>query len=302
MSRHRYPIEFCRVFKRSTSSKLKEAIAASYEQGEDEEVEAKEDGSNVLDTSKTKKNAKKGGKIPDANKTGNDGTRSKKCTLKMVIGEGLGYGPQLSEHMILDAGLTPSMKISKDNKLDEGKVEVLGQAVGRFEDWLEDVILGSKVPEGYILMQTKKPGGKDSGTTVPDHSSKVVILQFLPFEWFADVLDSSIDMNNLLIFICHVKDIYHLVSCTNYLDASFTSLLVLYLQIYDEYCPILLYQFKSRDLLKFETFDAALDEFYSKIESQRVEQQQKAKEGSAMQKLDKIRMDQVCITFAKNAL
>lgn len=176
MSRHRYPIEFCRVFKRSTSSKLKEAIAASYEQGEDEEVEAKEDGSNVLDTSKTKKNAKKGGKIPDANKTGNDGTRSKKCTLKMVIGEGLGYGPQLSEHMILDAGLTPSMKISKDNKLDEGKVEVLGQAVGRFEDWLEDVILGSKVPEGYILMQTKKPGGKDSGTTVPDHSSKVVIL------------------------------------------------------------------------------------------------------------------------------
>ena len=47
--------------------------------------------------------------------------------------------------------------------------------------------------------------------------------------------------------------------------------------------------------MKFETFDAALDEFYSKIESQRIEQQQKAKESSAEQKLNKIRLDQVCI-------
>lgn len=50
----------------------------------------------------------------------------------------------------------------------------------------------------------------------------------------------------------------------------------------------------SRKHTKFETFDAALDEFYSKIESQRSEQQQKAKESSATQKLNKIRMDQVC--------
>lgn len=65
------------------------------------------------------------------------------------------------------------------------------------------------------------------------------------------------------------------------------------LQIYDEFCPLLLNQFKSRDSIDFETFDAALDEFYSKIESQRAEQQQKAKENSAMQKLGKIRIDQV---------
>lgn len=65
------------------------------------------------------------------------------------------------------------------------------------------------------------------------------------------------------------------------------------MQIYDEFCPILLNQFKSRESVKFETFDAALDEFYSKIESQRVEQQQKAKEETAIQKLNKIRSDQV---------
>lgn len=67
-----------------------------------------------------------------------------------------------------------------------------------------------------------------------------------------------------------------------------------YLQMYDEFCSILLNQFKSRVYEKFETFDAALDEFYSKIESQRSEYQQKAKEDSASQKLNKIRQDQVC--------
>lgn len=64
-------------------------------------------------------------------------------------------------------------------------------------------------------------------------------------------------------------------------------------QIYDEFCPLLLNQFKSRDSTKFESFDVALDEFYSKIESQRSEQHQMAKENSAMQKLNKIRIDQV---------
>lgn len=65
------------------------------------------------------------------------------------------------------------------------------------------------------------------------------------------------------------------------------------MQIYDEYCPILLNQFKSREYNEFATFDAALDEFYSKIESQKVNQQQKAKEESAAQRLNKIKLDQV---------
>lgn len=73
-------------------------------------------------------------------------------------------------------------------------------------------------------------------------------------------------------------------------------------QMYDEFCPLLLNQFKSRDSTQFETFDAALDEFYSKIESQRAEQQHKTKENSAMQKLEKIKVDQVnhlCLYFSR---
>jgi hypothetical protein len=49
--------------------------------------------------------------------------------------------------------------------------------------------------------------------------------------------------------------------------------------------------------MKMETYDAALDEFFSKIEGQRAEQQRKAQEDSAFSKLDKIRADQVIFSL-----
>jgi hypothetical protein len=42
----------------------------------------------------------------------NDGSNSgKKATLKAILGESLGYGPALCEHIILDVGLQPNMKV-----------------------------------------------------------------------------------------------------------------------------------------------------------------------------------------------
>ncbi|XP_075476557.1 uncharacterized protein LOC142517924 [Primulina tabacum] len=216
MSRHRYPVELSRVFERTTREKLEVA----FESVVHEKCENGNDGSNAsTDKHNTQKNTKPAG----TNK--NDNTRAKQTTLKVVLGEALGYGPALSEHIILDAGLTPSTKLNKEFKMDGNSIQVLTEAVKKFEDWLSEVISGKKVPKGYILMQRKILGNND--------------------------------------------------------DA-----------IFDEFCPLLLNQFKSRDSMEFETFDAALDEFYSKIESQRVEQQQRAKENSAMQKLDRIKSDQ----------
>ncbi|XVF38928.1 hypothetical protein REPUB_Repub20aG0144800 [Reevesia pubescens] len=204
MSRHRYPTEICRVFERTTVSKLQVVLTSSGEPDENEAIKVNEVGNNLPDApkenEKKKQGSHKGGKPSESNKSATDNTRAKQPTLKNVLGEALGYGPALSEHMILDAGL--------------------------------DIISGDKVPEGYILMQKKNPG-KDGSPSEGTTS-----------------------------------------------------------QIYDEFCPILLNQFKSREYVNFETFDAALDEFYSKIESQRAEQQQKTKESSATQKLNKIRLDQ----------
>lgn len=136
MSRHRYPIEICRVFERTTISKLQEALTAfSLKDHEATHTELKEQNG-----------GKKGGKS-------NDSTVAKQYTLKNILGDALGYGPQLSEHIILDAGLIPSTKVSEDNKLDDNAIQLLVQAVIVFEDWLEDIIYGQRVPEGYILMQ-----------------------------------------------------------------------------------------------------------------------------------------------------
>lgn len=235
MSRHRYPAEICRVFERTTISKLQTALTSSSEPDENEATKINEVGSDLpapKEKQKQKQGSHKGGKPSEAKKSASDSTRSKQAMLKNVLGEALGYGPALSEHIILDAGLVSSTKVSKDNKLDDDKIQVLAQAVANFEDWLQDVISGDKVPEGYILMQKRYPG-KDGSPSEGNTG-----------------------------------------------------------QIYDEFCPLLLNQFKSREYVDFETFDAALDEFYSKIESQRAEQQQKTKESSASQKLNKIRLDQ----------
>ncbi|GMJ12314.1 embryo defective 1441 [Hibiscus trionum] len=240
MSRHRYPTEICRHFERTTISKLQTALASSGEPDENDATKGIEAGNDLLGAPKGKekekkggqKGGQKGGKPSESNKSASDNTRAKQATLKNVLGEALGYGPALAEHIILDAGLISNTKISKDNKLDDDKVQALAQAVEKFEDWLQDVISGEKVPEGYILMQKKNPG-KDAPPSEGTNG-----------------------------------------------------------QMYDECCPILLNQFKSREYVNFETFDAALDEFYSKIESQRAEQQQKTKESTASQKLNKIRLDQ----------
>ncbi|CAA2950932.1 nuclear export mediator factor NEMF [Olea europaea subsp. europaea] len=231
MSRHRYPVEISRTFERTTRERLWEAVTSSLESGKGEGLDSNEQGNNSS-APKGKLGSHKSRKPAESNRS--DSAHAKQATLKVVLGEALGYGPALSEHIILDASLIPSTRIGKDFKLEDDTIQVLAEAVARFEDWLADVITGEKVPEGYILMQQKNSGKKndsmgDKGTSV---------------------------------------------------------------QIYDEFCPLLLNQFKSRDSTKFESFDVALDEFYSKIESQRSEQHQMAKENSAMQKLNKIRIDQ----------
>ncbi|MCL7036486.1 hypothetical protein MKW94_006315 [Papaver nudicaule] len=227
MSRHPYPMDACRLFTRTTATKLQEVLTSLNEADNKDPVEVN-DASNAS----TEKHVKsKNVKPTDSSKNANDGGRSKQATLKVALGDALGYGPALSEHIILDVGLIPSTKVGKDCRIDDSTIRLLIESVAKFEDWLEDIISGEKVPEGYILMQK---GKKEILPSEEETSSKV----------------------------------------------------------YDEFCPILLNQFKSRESMDFETFDAALDEFYSKIESQRSEQQQKTKEGSAVQKLNKIRLDQ----------
>lgn len=158
MSRHRYPVESCRVFERTTPAKLQTALVSSKDDDNDEAVKVNGNGSDLSNVVREKQGARKGGKSS--------------ATLKIVLGEALGYGPALSEHIILDAGLIPNAKVPKDKTWDDATVQALVQAVARFEDWMQDIISGEIVPEGYILMQNKNLG-KDSSASQPESVSQV---------------------------------------------------------------------------------------------------------------------------------
>ncbi|KAG0372123.1 hypothetical protein BGX24_000699 [Mortierella sp. AD032] len=60
---------------------------------------------------------------------------------------------------------------------------------------------------------------------------------------------------------------------------------------YDEFHPFLFAQHESLTYKEFESFDASVDEFFSAIESQRLEVKKRAQEDHAEKKLDSVRME-----------
>ncbi|KAL4420985.1 hypothetical protein ABPG77_001304 [Micractinium sp. CCAP 211/92] len=61
--------------------------------------------------------------------------------------------------------------------------------------------------------------------------------------------------------------------------------------VYDDFEPLLMAQHAHKPALSFPTFDAAVAEFFGKIQGQRTAQQQAAKEKAAVGKLEAIRKD-----------
>lgn len=241
MPHHCYPVNMCRSFVRTSFEKLQTIFSnatKSEAEGSFQDIGA-EAGLDPQATSSTEKDVRRNKskrsetsyEQAGSEKRVNDGSKSgKKATLKAILGESLGYGPAICEHIILDAGLQPNMKVEACNDT----LQALAVAFANFESWLQEVITGESVPEGYIIMRKDIPGKKEG---FPDEKGQSE-------------------------------------------------------QVYDEFSPLLLHQFKSRNFIKLGTSDESMDEFFSKIESQRAEQQQKSQEQSATQKLNKIRLDQ----------
>lgn len=241
MPHHCYPVNMCRSFEKTSFEKLQtifsnatksEAEGFFPDMGVEAGLDPQAPSSTEKDVRRNKtKRSETSSEQSGSEKRVNDGSKSgKKSTLKAILGESMGYGPALCEHIILDAGLQPNMKVEARNDI----LQALAAAFAKFEGWLQEVITGESIPEGYIIMRKDIPGKKEC---FPDEERQSG-------------------------------------------------------QIYDEFSPLLLHQFKSRNFVKFGTSDESMDEFFSKIESQRSEQQQKAQEQSATQKLNKIRLDQ----------
>lgn len=201
MSRHRYPVEACRVFERTDFAKLKDTLTMSDNVDDNEPLEitsgstdaqepsqSTNDGVSVTEISekplsrKEKRAAAAKAKQSGSNAKANNGAQSNKATLKTILGEALAYGPALAEHIILDAGLVPSTKVGKDpeSTIDDSTIQALMESITRFEDWLVDIISGQRIPEGFILMQNKMTAKKNLTPSEGDSTNqKVCILSLL---------------------------------------------------------------------------------------------------------------------------
>ncbi|KAG0577183.1 hypothetical protein KC19_5G137000 [Ceratodon purpureus] len=234
MAKHEYPVNACRLFERFSREKLEVAMREQKAPAEVEEMaEAKE-----VVPEEVKKGKGKAEKVTKEKKVKTPWGKKEDTgrTLKSVLAGSLGYGPALCEHIVLDSGLHSGMKVSVGVdgvlSISNEDISTLMAAITRFEDWLQSVVNGDRISEGFVYMQKKKIG-KNKGEQQEEDE-----------------------------------------------------------KVYDEFSPLHLKQFDDRQLMKMETYDAALDEFFSKIEGQRADQQRKAQEDSAFSKLDKIRADQ----------
>ncbi|KAI7818715.1 fibronectin-binding protein A N-terminus-domain-containing protein [Gamsiella multidivaricata] len=153
-----------------------------------------------------------------------------KDILKKILNTKLFYGPALTEHAILKAGLTPNTTVATGFDTSEGspQIQALFEALQAADSIIEKG--GDDEKKGYIIMLKHKKKNEDD----PNEQELVT---------------------------------------------------------YDEFHPYLFLQHELQVHKEFESFDAAVDEFFSAIESQRLELKKRAQEEHAQKKLDSVRME-----------
>lgn len=183
MVKHQYPINSCRLFERNNLEKVEQALRVQkVEVPADVEQDAAKESAAERATPESKKGKGKSDKgVKDKKEKTPWGKKvDSGRTLKSVLADCLGYGPALSEHIILDSGLQSNMKVavgtdgSLSIRMDD--LQILMEAVVRFEDWLDKVVNGGHIPEGYVYMQKKKIGKTKAPTIeLQDTEEKVGI-------------------------------------------------------------------------------------------------------------------------------
>ena len=201
----------------------------------------------------------------------------KKMNLKQILlrpGSGfetLGGG---LEHCVVRAGLKPNMKLSvitdEDSELGLSLQEAtqllstlretkqLLHTVGKVEEGGED-----KGHKGYIILKPLD--------TKPEEDEKV------PIEGMQIVEETK-------AFLIHVprED----GTGTDTVTKLATEV------VYDEFVPFLYAQHENKPRIEFETFSKAVDEYFSKMETQQEEVQKKEAKTAAQKKYDRIHSDQ----------
>ncbi|KAL0022374.1 hypothetical protein WJX77_005710 [Trebouxia sp. C0004] len=184
-----------------------------------------------------------------------------KQTLRGALNMALPYGPAVADHCILLAGLSPQQQL-KAKPLGPAQRQGLLTAVQAWEKWLDDC--ESEAPKGYI---TYRRADEPKRSKKQSAEAPITPAQPVPASPAPDPGQASGTNPSEL-----AKKLEGIV--------------------YEDFDPLLLKQNEGLQKLEFETYDAALDEFYARIEGQQVERNQSQQEKAALAKLDRIKLDQ----------
>eukprot|EP00892_Ulva_mutabilis_P008831 jgi/Ulvmu1/631/UM010_0001.1 len=182
-----------------------------------------------------------------------------KFTLKNLLGKQLPYGPMLAEHCILNAGLAPARHPAGD-PLSADEVAALATQLRGLDSWLDSC--KDTPPRGFILL---KPAVASAAKAREDAAAGAV----------ADG-GSAVEAGD---------------AGGNRREQRKAGPVCPPGMMYDDFDPLQLRQKADKPVLEFDSFNAALDEFYSKIESQRQVQQQAAAEAQARGRVAKVQTD-----------
>ncbi|KAL0046515.1 hypothetical protein WJX82_002614 [Trebouxia sp. C0006] len=184
-----------------------------------------------------------------------------KQTLRGALNVALPYGPAVVDHCVLSAGLSPQQQL-KAKPLGPDQRQGLLAAVQAWEKWLDDC--ESQAPKGYI---TYRRADEPKRSKKQSAEAPITPAQPVPASPAPDPgRPSGTNPSEL------AKKLEGIV--------------------YEDFDPLLLKQNEGLQKLEFETYDAALDEFFARIEGQQVERNQSQQEKAALAKLDRIKLDQ----------
>ncbi|KAL4425918.1 hypothetical protein ABPG75_009934 [Micractinium tetrahymenae] len=173
------------------------------------------------------------------------------ATLKTCLADLLPYGPLIAEHCILTAGLDPARQPAAAPLPGEEQAALLA-GVRQWEAWLDACEDDSTPPQGFILTRSQPGGPKQQQQQQQPAEAEQQGQQGQQGGAAAPAAPAA---------------------------------------VYEEFEPLLVAQHRHKPALTFPTFDAAVAEFFGKIQGQRAAQQQAAKEKAAVGKLEAIRKD-----------
>ncbi|KAL6040267.1 Nuclear export mediator factor NEMF, partial [Balamuthia mandrillaris] len=194
-----------------------------------------------------------------------------KMELRHLLNSKLDFGPTLVEHLILTAGLKPGLKISEwDPAFSEPLLCAIADATSLYDQPLKGYII-LKTPKGQAANKKgaqsraqKKKGNQQAKDEEQEEQAKEK--------------DKETETENK--------------EQGENKQAQETAPQQEQQQAFSVFVPFLYKQFEGQPFLEYDSFDRAVDTFFSQIEAQRIEEQRVAQEGVVIKKLDKVKEDQ----------